>query len=323
MKKNLIAIVACMSAGFIQAQNSNDTIKIQMGSEHITLPMPKTGNKVTVNLEDSGSIIQISVGKISKNAPMTTANTGRTLLEPESKKRVSWFREVDLGMVYLLSTGKEQRADTAFYYRYQNLTNGTSNPSRTSFIKISPERIYPGLSFGFNIKEKRRQFKNTKMTYITGFKFRYNVFTARGNYEMTEVKSEVKNGVFRYYADSVLSVTKGNYNSRTSIYQVVFPFMLEFNTRKSYLTYSAGLQLVVGFNSSKIITKSGENLKNTNMIINYTNPQLLQIQPSFKVNYKKLSAQISASLGTTRVGYGATQYFRGSMCFLSVGYKLY
>lgn len=323
MKKNLIAIVACLSAGFIQAQNSNDTIKIQLGSEHITLPMPKTGNKVTVNLEDSGSIIQISVGKISKNAPMSSAGMSRVPLEPESKKRVSWFREVELGMVYLLSTGKEQRADTAFYYRYQDLTNGTSNPSKTSFIKITPERVYPGLSFGFNIKEKRRPFKNTKMTYITGFKFRYNVFVARGDYELTEVKSEVKNGVFRYYADSVLSVTKGNYNSRTSIYQLVFPFMLEFNSKKSYLTYSAGLQLVVGFNSSKIITKSGENLKNTNMIISYTNPQVLQIQPAFKVNYKKLSAQLSASLGTSRVGYGATQYFRGNMCFLSVGYKLY
>jgi hypothetical protein len=116
MKKNLIAIVACLSAGFIQAQNSNDTIKIQLGSEHITLPMPKTGNKVTVNLEDSGSIIQISVGKISKNAPMSSAGMSRVPLEPESKKRVSWFREIELGMVYLLSTGKEQRADTAFYF---------------------------------------------------------------------------------------------------------------------------------------------------------------------------------------------------------------
>jgi hypothetical protein len=312
-----------MSAGIIQAQNSNDTIKIQLGSEHITLPMPKTGNKVTVNLEDSGSIIQISVGKISKSASVATASMSRVPLEPESKKRVSWFREVELGTLYLLSTGKEQRADTAIFYRYQDLTNGTSNPSKTSFIKITPERVYPGFSLGLNIKEKRRPFKNTKMTYITGFKFRYNVFVARGNYEVTEVKSEVKNGVFRYYADSVLSVTKGNYNSRTSIYQFVFPFMLEFNSKKSYLTYSAGLQLVVGFNSSKIITKSGENLKNTNMIISYTNPQLLQIQPAFRVNYKKLSAQLSASLGTSRVGYGATQYFRGNMCFLSIGYKLY
>lgn len=323
MKKNLIAIVACMSAGFIQAQNSNDTIKIQMGSEHITLPMPKNGNKVTVNLEDSGSIIQISVGKISKNAPMSTVNMGRMPLEPESKKRVSWFREIELGAMYLLSTGKEQRADSAMYYRYQELTNGISNSSSTSFIKITPERIYPGISFGFNIKEKRRPFMNTKMVYITGFKFRYTGFTARGNYELTEFRSVMKNGVLKYYSDSVLSVSKGNYNSRTSIYQIVFPFMLEFNSKKSLLTYSAGLNLVLGFNSSRIITKSGENLKSGGLIFNYINPQVIQIQPAFKVNYKKVSAQISASLGTTNVGYGATQYFRGSMCYLSFGYKLY
>jgi len=323
MKKSLIIICAFIITSAAQAQNSEDTVKIQLGSEHITLPMPKTGKKVTVNLEDSSGIIQISIGKIAKNSSMANSQLMRTPLEPESRKHTSWFREVEFGAMYLLSTGKEQRADSAMYYRYQEITNGVGNLASTSFIKISPERIYPGLSFGFNIKEKRRAFRNTKMTYITGFKFRYTGYTARGNYELTEVKSENKNGVFRYYADSVLSVNKGNYNSRTSIYQIVFPFMLEFNGKKTFVTYSAGLHLVVGFNSSRIITKSGVNLKTSGIIFNYTNPQVIQIQPAFKVNYKKLSAQISASLSTTRMGYGATQYLRGSMCYLTFGYKLY
>jgi hypothetical protein len=247
----------------------------------------------------------------------------RQPLEPETNKKKYWFREVELSSVFLISTGIEQTNDTAIYYRYQDLAPGLSPRSSTNLIKISPDKIYPGLSFGINIKEKRRPIKGTKLTYITGFKFRYTGFAAKGNYELTEVKSETKNGVFRYYPDSVLSIQQGNYNSRTNIYQIVFPFMVEFGSKKSSLTYGSGLQLVIGANSSKIITKTGENLKSSSMIINYINPQVIQIQPAFRVNYKKLSAQVSTSFSTTRIGYGATKYFRGSMCYLSFGYRLY
>jgi len=323
MKKHLIIIITLISAMYAKAQSSNDTVKINIGSEQISLPMPKDGKKVTVNLEDSTGIIQISIGKFSKNSAMPTTVMTRQPLEPETNKKKYWFREVELSTMFLIKTGIEQTNDTALYYRYQDFTTGIAQKSSTNLIKISPERIYPGLSFGINIKEKRRPIKGSKLTYITGFKFRYTGFTARGSYELTEVKSETKNGVFRYYPDSVLSVQQGNYNSRTNIYQIVFPFMVEFNSKKSELSYAAGLQLVIGANSSKIITKTGENLKTSSMIMNYINPQIIQIQPAFRVNYKKLSAQVSTSFSTTRIGYGATKYFRGSMCYLSFGYRLY
>lgn len=323
MKKHLIIIITLIGAIYAKAQTNQDTVKIHIGGEQISLPMPKDGKKVTVNLEDSSGIVQISIGKISKNSSASAMTMTRQALEPENRKKTYWFREVELSSVFLISTGIEQTNDTAIYYRYQDLAPGLSPRSSTNLIKISPEKIYPGLSFGINIKEKRRLIKGTKLTYITGFKFRYTGFTARGNYELTEVKSETKNGVFRYYPDSVLSVQQGNYNSRTSIYQMVFPFMVEFNSKRSTLTYGAGLQLVIGANTSRIITKTGENLKSSSMIISYINPQFIQIQPAFRVNYKKLSAQVSTSFSTTRIGYGATKYFRGSMCYLSFGYRLY
>lgn len=67
MKKHLIIIITLISAMYAKAQSNNDTVKIHIGGEQISLPMPKDGKKVTVNLEDSTGIVQISIGKFSKN----------------------------------------------------------------------------------------------------------------------------------------------------------------------------------------------------------------------------------------------------------------
>lgn len=297
-----------------------DTVKIQVQGENITVPMPKKGSKVTVNLEDSSEIIQISVGRIDKfQSKSIMSNADQR--DQGSSKRVSFFREVEIGTLTMLSSKKVYRNDSSIGMFFASL--GSTNDNEVSMMKITPKYIIPGLSLGITIKEKRRAIKNSNVDFITGFKFRYSNFFSNGTYENIIYKSRMINGGMTYYPDSIVSIKKGDYRARTNFYQLVFPFMLDYSLGKSEFRMSAGINLMLGFNSSNIISSTGENLKSSMMIITYNNPQIIQFQPSVKFYKKRVSVQISTTFGTNNLGFGPTGHRVGRLWHLGVGYRLY
>lgn len=321
MLKHILLASTLLVTVIAKSQNSSDTVKIQIGQDNISLPMPKDGKKVTVNLEDSTGIIQISIGKMGKNG------ISPGFLSPpsvsERKSRVTWLREIELGTMLMLSKAKEMRADSMINLNYKDVTSNGNATGTTTFISLRPERIKPGLTFGINIKEKRRHLGTSKYTLLTGFKFRYTSFSAEGQYQESEYKSRMVNGVNKYYLDSLVSYKYGDYNSTTRNFQIVFPVMVEFPTKRDDFTIAAGVNIALGINSSKIYKSNGENLKTTSLIFLYTDPQILQFQPAVRFNYKRMSAHVSASLNSTRIGYGATEHVNGNMWFFGLGYKIY
>lgn len=326
MKKYFITGLISLIATSLSAQENNDktkdTVRIILGGESISLPMPKEGNKVTVNLEDSAEIIQISIGKISKTAALNVPKKadGRFSQEPESTRKISWFREIELGTLGMLSGNRELSSDSAIG-TYINAFSPSDNS--TSMVKIKAEKVYPGFTFGINIKEKSRPFKNSNLNFITGFRFRYSNYITTGEYEVVEFKSHTINGAYRYYPDSILSQRNGNYRASTNYYHVLFPFLVEFKLKKDQFRLATGLNLNLGFNTSKIITNTGENLKQSQVFITYTNPQFVQFQPTVRLSHKRMSVQVSTTFSRNRIGYGATEYRVGKLWYLGIGYKIY
>ncbi len=324
MLKHILLASTLFVTVFAHSQNSSDTVKIQIGQDNIALPMPKDGKKVTVNLEDSTGVIQISVGKIGRNvAGSNFINPPIAPLVPERKSRVSWVREIELGTMLMLSKAKEMRADSMIIIDYKDVTAGPTTNGTTTFITLRPERIRAGLTFGINIKEKRRHIGTSNYFLLTGFKFRYTSFGASGQFEEAEYKSRLINGVNRYYLDSLVEYRYGDYNSTTRNIQIVFPVMVEFPSEKQDFSFAAGLNIALGLNSSKIFKSTGESIKTASSIVLYTDPQILQFQPAVRFNIKRISAHLSASLNSTRIGYGATEHTRGNMWYFGLGYKLY
>lgn len=325
--KNIILVIAALLLALqhINAQTgteNRDTVRLIIGGESITLPMPKEGNKVTVNLEDSAEIIQVSIGRVNKFKTQTLVKTEAPAEEKSIRRsHINWFREVELGTVTYLSRKTEFRNDSSIGSFYSPFTVSLSKT--VSMAKITPHKVYPGLSFGFNIKEKSRPIKNTKLTFISGFKFRYSNYQSKGDYEIISYKYKNDSGVFRYYSDSIISISKGNYRASTNMYHLIFPFLIETGVKKDLYRVAAGLNLLLGFSNSKIITNNGENLKSSQVFISYASPQIIQIQPSVRLTKNRLSVQLMGSFTKNDIGFGPTRHRVGNIWYLNIGYKIY
>jgi hypothetical protein len=322
MKKvSLLALLAWQSAAalFSQTQTGkSDTMSIRIGGEHITLPVPKEGNKTTINLEDSANIIQISVAKTSKLRSSKIPPV-IPVADEHRKKVISWFNEVDFGITSLVGRYTQTVNDTVYGFQFSSgITNNNTN-NRATMIRMTPKTINAGFSIGFTIREKRRFLGKSNIAFITGSRFRYSRFTGKGQYEFTEIKATYDNGV-KYYPDSVYSYKSGEYRTATSSYQLLFPFMFETTLKKnSNIRLSAGLNLSVNIHS----TRFTEDVRSKTTVISYINPQLLQFQPIIKASYKRTSVYLSLNPGRTRIGYGSTHSISGNTLYFGLAYKLY
>ncbi len=321
MKKiTILTVLVLGTSSLLFAQGvktKQDTMSIILNGEHISLPVPRDGHKTTINLEDSASIIQISVGKTSKSRlPMVA---GILPAADVPTKRTSWFNEADFGFTSLTGRKFVNGTDTAFGIDFSvGNTSGTNN--RATIIKLAPKNIYAGFSVGLTIREKRRYIGSSKVQFITGSRFRYARFTGKGHYEITEIKASYNNGAIKYYPDSVTSFKSGEYRSVTNSFQLLFPFLFETKLKKNQdISFSAGINLAVNVHSSKFT----ENVRSTNTFISYINPQILQIQPVIKATYKRTSLYLSFNTGRTRIGYGSVNAITGNMLYFGLGYKLY
>lgn len=326
MKRSIILIILSIIGSRLFAQTPDtgkDTVKLSIGNETITLPMPKEGNKVTVNLEDSTDIIQISIGRMSKTRALNTQNDKQQQKDNMRNRssHINWFREIELGTVSYLSRNFISTNDSTIGDATSVFSLNTNNV--TSMFKITPEKVLPGITFGINIKEKSRPLKNTKMNFITGFKFRYTNFQSKGKYEVVSYRFSINNGVWRYYPDSVVSVKKGDYRASTNFYHMMFPFLVEFGVKDNKFKIATGLNLMVGFSSSRVLANTGENLKSSQIFITYNTPQILMIQPSIRVTHKRFSVQVHTTLNNNTIGYGPTELRTGKLWYLNLGYKLY
>ncbi len=314
-----VAIIAMYFVGInVKAQTSTlDTIKINIGGEFISVPMPKMGNKITLNLEDSNSIIQISIGKTSKFNTIAAPNTNRNEL---SKNRISWFNEINFGLATLVGLSKNTTTDTSYGYVYAIGSSISSNPA--NFIKITPKRVNAGFSFGFTIKEKSRPIGTTPYRLVTGSRFRFSKYRSNGDFHSTDVKYAIVNNAIKIYPDSVLSESSGNYKAVTNAYQLLLPLLVERNIIKDKYQLAFGLNIGIGFNSTRINYNYGGNLKNNKGFSSSTNAQLL-FQPAFRLTNKRYSLQVSYSPGFTRINYNTSENVSGHMLYISFGYKLY
>lgn len=319
--KNIILLNVLLAFGLLEAgaqdqKDKQDTVKITLGNESITLPMPKTGNKVTVNLEDSTHVIQISIGKTSK---FSTLNNNAPASNVRGK-HVRWFNEIELGLVGMVDRARETSTDTGYGATFSTQYNDQMN--RSTIIRITPEKPQIGFSLGFSIREKSRPIGNSNLDFVTGSRFRYSRYTVKGNYEIKEIKSEIVNGMIRYYPDSVYSYRAGDYRSITNSVQLLFPFMVEREFSEKKLKISAGVHLALNINTSKIIIGNGENLK-TNYMITYTGPQIIQLQPALRCTYKRTSMLLSYNVSRSWIGFGATQRLTGRTLYFGAAYRLY
>ncbi len=301
---------------FGQQKTKADTMHVILNGESISLPVPKEGNKTTIDLEDSSSITRISVSKISRQRTTLPAPVAPALEVP--RRHISWFNEVDLGLVVLAGKQFSQGNDTGFAYDFSGMGNTTN---RATTMKLTPRAIYPGFSVGFTIREKRRSIGKTDIVFISGTRFRFARYGGEGKYETKEIKASTNsNGVVTYYPDSVYSSKSGEYRSRTNSFQLLLPFMFEMQLKKhSLFKVSAGVNMVFNIYS----TLFSENITNISSVLTYTNPQIIQIQPIIKASYKRTSVYLSFNTGTTRIGYGSTQTVSGNMMYFGLACKLY
>lgn len=329
MKRVIITLLALSAAyrGMSQGQAPTDTVKIQMGDEYLTLPLPKDGHKVTINFEDSTSITQVSIGRTIKGKNHTANSSPyvsavNTEVKP-SRRKISWFNMLEFGFTGLIGRAKYESLDTAYGGIFSTQINGSYN--RATVVQISPKNVYPGLTFGLNIREKSRPIGNSKIVYVTGTKFRYARFTAKGTYDIKEIKVESSNGRLNYHYDSVISRKNGEYRSTVNMFQLLLPFMFEhrFEQSKRDFTLGVGLNLVFNVNSSKVRTVSGDDLKSGYFIVNYFTNSFVQVQPQIRLGFKKWNVNLSTTLNNSRLGYGATSKVQGVMTYLTLGYKLY
>jgi len=320
----ILSILLLRAISYLWAQDIKtkpDTMSIILNGEHITLPVPKEGNKTTINLEDSSSIIQISVGKISKfktPAPALTKTPEKSI----SGKRISWLNELDFGVITLSNRMRENYSDTAYGFNFSFNSGPDPTNNRATSLKLTPKTVYPGFSVGFSIREKSRPIGHSKFNFITGSRFRYGRFANKGEYEIKEIKTETKNGVTTYFPDSVYSVKTGVYRSVCNSFSFLFPFLISTNlsdSKDNDFKIAAGINLVLNINSSKI----SENIKSAYTVLSYVNPQIIQFQPIIKASRNKTSVYLSYSLSRTRIGYGATQSINGNTLYFGMAYKLY
>lgn len=313
MKKSIIlTCILVLTLLKIKAQTASklDTMSISINGERITLPVPKSGSKTTINMEDSTSIIQVSVSKIAKTQLPTNSLVG-TKLNPIEKalpaKHVSWFSEIDFGTVVFVN---RKSYSTGSLYDF---TIGMSGVNRTR-VTFIPKRVNAGITAGIVIREKRRSIGHNGLIFISGSRFRYSRYTGSGDYKLTELKSS-NNGI-----DSVLSSNTGEFKSATNNYQFIFPFMLESCLSKdAEIKMSIGVNLIFNIHS----TKYSENLRNTNANISYNNTQMLIVQPMLKATYKSSSVYMAYNLGRTRMGEGLNTTIEGNMLYFGLAYKLY
>lgn len=320
MKHIILATLFMQSAATLihaQANAKTDTMSVILNGERISLSVPREGNKTTISLEDSATITQISVSRYSK-LKTAARQASAPPMQDIRAKRVSWFNEVEFGVVALAGTTRKTVNDTAYGFNFSIGGGGSVNNNRVDVIKLTPKTIYPGFSIGFSIREKTRKIGTTGLDFITGSRFRYSRFASSGHFEITTIKALVKDGVVTYYPDSVYANKSGDYKTVTSSFQLMFPFAVE-KTMKSGLKISAGVNLNIHIISSKM----SDNIKNEYSLISYINPQFVQLQPIVRASYKRTSVYLSYNLGQSRIGYGSTQTTQGHLVYFGVGYKLY
>lgn len=321
MKKIFILFLSFGSAGMLFSQEpktKTDTMSIILNGEHITLPVPKEGNKTTINLEDSGSIIQISVGKISKNKigskPVSIAPTPES---PRTEKRISWFNEVDFG--FLTLAGKRREQSTGIEYPFTLTAMSDSISDRATVMSLHPLKVNSGFSAGFTIREKSRPIGKSRFIFITGSRFRYSRFTGTGSYTIKEIKAVTdKNGQTTYYRDTVYSSKSGEFKSTSNSYSILFPFLISTQINEKY-KIAAGMNLTLNINSSKL----SENIKDNLSLISYVNPQIILFQPIIKVTRNKTSLYLSWNLSKTEIGFQSDNKITGNTVYFGMAYKLY
>jgi hypothetical protein len=326
--KNILisGLLAFQSLSMLLAQEKTkpDTMSIILNGEHITLPVPREGNKTTINFEDSTGIIQISVGKISKlKAQAPTAPTPRESSGKNRDKRISWFNEVDFALTAMaIQRTSYDMADTGYSYGFSLGSSITTvNNNRATMLTLTPKRVYPGFSAGFTIREKSRPISGSKRFYfVTGSRFRYTRFSGKGEYDIREIKSTTVNGVVTYYPDTVYSVSKGEYRTTNNSFTLLFPFVVGTQLKEGgKMHLEAGVNLGINVNSSKI----SQNIKENYSLISYVNPQVIQLQPIIKASFNRTSFFFTFNVSKTRIGYGATQKLEGNRLFFGMAFKLY
>lgn len=304
--------ILCFSNTYGQSSDEKkDTMFIQVNGEKISISVPNEGNKTTINLEDSTSIIQISIGKVSK----LRTNTGKEF--SASKKSISYFNEVEFGYSVLLNRNINSKERILPESEYSTSSNSYVFNNRANIGNLISENRNAGFHFGFSIREKRRPFlnSNSKIMFITGSRFRINRFSDRGVYENRNIKASLDSGEYTYYRDSVYSNRIDSYRSTNSTFFLVFPFMLEKQMGKN-LFLSAGLQLGIGIHYSTFRT----NFLNTGSSMSDLD---LQVQPMLKVRYDRFSVYVATRIAKQRLETEFMHTVVGNLLFFGLAYKVY
>lgn len=325
MRRIIATILALLAAyqGYSQHnETSKDTVKIQFGGEFLTLPMPKDGNKVTVNFEDSTGVTQISIGKTNKiNKSIFRSQEIKPALVEPVRRRISWFNQLEFGLVAMMGQRRINSGDTVYESGIVNLVSASN--TRATQVQVSPKKFFPGLVFGLSIREKSRYLPHSKVLYTTGSHIRYTMLSSSGSYQKTVIKADYVNGIIRYYPDSIYSLEKGDFRSVTNMYQLILPFDFSYKLPNREWTLGLGFNLTTSIISSKVKGGNGEDLKSGLFPAQYIKNSVFQFYPQINVGYKKWKFNISTSIGRTIGGFGASSQISGRMTYFTMGYKLY
>lgn len=313
IQKTIICLAGILCFSSIYGQNPNekkDTMFIQVNGEKISISVPNEGNKTTINLEDSTSIIQISVGKVSKFK--TNANQKSI----SNKKLISYFNEVELGYSVLLNRSINSHERILPESDYSSSSNSYVFNNRANIGSVIAENRNSGFHFGFSIREKRRPLNSkSKIMFITGTRFRFNRFSDKGMFQNINIKASFDSNEYTYYRDSVYSYRTDSYRSSNSTFFLVFPFMLEKQMGKNFFL-SAGLQLGIGIHYSTFRT----NFLNTGSSMSDLD---LQVQPMLKVRYDRFSVYVATRIAKQRLETETMHTVIGNLLFFGLAYKVY
>ena len=309
MKIHLITLILTLAQVPLFAQTKSDTITITVNGQKSQINNLEEGKKTTFSFEDSSTIYQISVSKISKNKLKTLPIADIPKInEPEvkgdKKKTTRWFGDASVGLVHygnrrytVINSLLQSDLNVDFQQSF-----GTNNLQITEST-VKYDKISVGFRMDLAIKESKTKLSENLYLY-RGFGVQYGIARAAGVGTFNTYKMDSSRNILY---DSFISGFSNNVTANIKNFQFTFPFLFgtdrQFNNKK--LTVMAGFVGGINISSSTIENENGEDVKSRFDILGNYRVPFFSFQPTVKTIYNdKLTLQLSMGFGSHKLGFG-------------------
>ena len=331
MKNTILTISTFLFVGTAIAQStSQDTIKVGVNNQHITVTPPQMNQKVSVKIEDSTFNYIIDISKVSKDINNLTTISSENASEPQETdrkgraiSRSGFFREFEFGMV---SSPMFGTITDSIEYDFPDLIDDSTFvyldvSGEQDRVIFNPTGTNVGLYLDATIREKTRPTKRWENIY---FQNSSHLRLSMHNYSGTLTEES-------YYVfdtdrpDSIISTTISDMEVWNTQLQLAKRFTFLWDVPKvEDLSLEYGIYTGVQFNLLRSVTKRnpGDEITSTGEDIGiYSRSPFIRINHQFGVNYKNYSLNTTVSFVNQRHGTSNTEHIRGKRVAVGLAYR--